>query len=140
MDDVSQKLLDSLRARPFHDLDEDEQATLELLEQEEAEYLANPATPEDAAKVGDKRKSRTKALPSCPKCGSEKMDRRRTYAKFICVCKDCGNRYTAAMPAPAGPLPPPSVGPYAPAGGVTPERPTGQSYFRNPKKTRKPDA
>lgn len=139
MDETSQKLLASLRAKPLHALDEEDRATLELLEEEEAKYLARPATPEDAGRIGEGRRRGSKALPPCPKCGSAKLDRRRTFNKFICKCMDCGNRYTAAVPAPAGPLPPPTVGPFAPAGGVVPEKPAGQGYFRNPKKTRKPD-
>lgn len=140
MDSVSKQLLSSLRARPFHELDEDDKETLELLEKEEAEYLAHPATPEDAAKVGEGLKRRTKALPPCPRCGSEKMSRRLTSMKLICRCVDCGNRYTAPVPGPVSPVHPPVMGPFAPSGGRVPEKPTGQGYFRNPKKTRKPDA
>tara|TARA_Y100000310_G_scaffold193048_1_gene193009 strand:+ start:888 stop:1301 length:414 start_codon:yes stop_codon:yes gene_type:complete len=135
MDEVTRQLLERLRSRPYHELDENERDALEALSKEENDYLSQPATPEDAIKTGDRASQQAAAsrLPGCPKCGSNLIDRQRTYAKLVSTCTQCGRRWDGGLPvAPAATLP--TKGPFSKPSGASAEPPLARNYFRNPKK------
>lgn len=134
MDEVTRQLLERLRSRPYHELDENEQAALEALSKEEDSYLAQPATPEDAIKTGDRSRVPQVAKPACPDCSSELIDRQSTFNGLVSTCTECGRRWKGGLPISPGGAPVPTKGPFARPGGSAAEPPMERNYYRNPKK------
>jgi hypothetical protein len=143
MDEMSRKLLNSLRAKRPMDLDDDERETMLLLEEQERKSQGKKATVEEALRAGEGRAARKPR--ECPKCGSKNYSGRSTQFKVAHRCKDCGNKWDAP-PIPAYPAGPrnhprqpllPTAGPFTkPSGGEEKIQPSGRGYFRNPKKVR----
>jgi hypothetical protein len=139
MDEVTQQLLERLRAKPYHELDENEREALDALAKEESNYLSEPATPDDAIKTGDRAGQQLQQLSKmacCPKCGSDLIDRQRTYAKLTSTCTQCRFRWDGGLPV-APPATLPTKGPFARPGGSAVEPPLERTYYRNPKKVKR---